>query len=48
METQRIVGSISLITRNMKVDGEVNGKENLKIEGKLAAGSKMFKVKMVE
>jgi len=35
METQRIAGSISLITRNMKIDGEVNGKENLKIEGNL-------------
>jgi len=36
METERIAGSISLITRNMKIDGEVNGKENLTIEGNIS------------
>jgi cytoskeletal protein CcmA (bactofilin family) len=35
MENEKIVEKISLITRNMKIDGEVNGKENLKIEGDL-------------
>ncbi|MDY6792994.1 MAG: polymer-forming cytoskeletal protein [Thermodesulfobacteriota bacterium] len=35
MESERITGSISLITRNMKIEGEVNGKESLTIEGDL-------------
>ncbi|MBT8350836.1 MAG: polymer-forming cytoskeletal protein [Deltaproteobacteria bacterium] len=35
MENERTVGSISLITKDIIVDGEVNGKENLIIEGNL-------------
>jgi len=35
METGSIDRSISLITRNIKIEGEVNGKESLTIEGNL-------------
>jgi cytoskeletal protein CcmA (bactofilin family) len=35
MQNERTAGLISLITKNIKIDGELNGKENLIIEGTL-------------
>ena len=41
METEALVGSISLLSRNIKIEGEVYGKENLKIEGILKGSIKL-------